>query len=97
MAKAESSALHDKLKEKKKEVVVFEQEAKSAKAEVGFLRKQLDTMISKLFANRLRLAGFANSVWVHAQIVFSDFSPVYEELGASIHPLDLEGKGLFNR
>jgi hypothetical protein len=47
VAKAESSALHDKLKEKKKEAVVFEQEAKSAKAEVGFLRKQLDTMISR--------------------------------------------------
>lgn len=57
MAKAESSTLHDNLKEKKKEATVFEQEAKSTKAEVGFLRKQLDTAISELFVDRLRSAG----------------------------------------
>lgn len=65
--------------------------------EVGFLRKQLDTAITELSIERLRSTGFTNSVRVHAQAVFSDFSRVYEELEATIHPLDLKGKGLFDR
>lgn len=65
--------------------------------EVGFLRKQIDTSITELSVERLRSTGFTNSVRVHAHAVLNDFSRVYEELEATIHPLDLKGKGLFDR
>jgi hypothetical protein len=35
-------------------------------------------------------------VWVHAQIVFSDFSPVYEELGATRLHIVIQGLMFFS-
>jgi hypothetical protein len=36
-------------------------------------------------------------VQTHARYVFNDFNRVYQELGDVVHPLDLDGEGLFER
>lgn len=57
---------------------------------------ELNIVLAELSVERLCPAGFAHSMWVHAWYVFNDFHQVYEELGAALHLLDLEGEGLFD-
>lgn len=86
-AKAESATVKASLKEKKAKADRERQRAKFAKAEVAFLRKELETAMNKLFVERLRSAGFAHSVQVYVWVVFNDFRQVHEGLGATIHPI----------
>jgi hypothetical protein len=95
-ARVECSVVREKL-EKKKTASEFEQRAKSAELEVAFLRKELNTTLTELSVERLRSAGFTHIMRVHVRDVFNDFRQVYEELGAALHPLELEGEGLFDR
>jgi predicted nuclease with TOPRIM domain len=95
-ARVECLAIHEKLEEKKKALSEFEQRAKSAESEVSLLRKELNTTLTELSAERLCSEGFIDSMQLHAHDVFNDFRRVYEELGATLHPLDLEGEGLFD-
>jgi hypothetical protein len=96
-ARVECPVVHEKLEEKKKTTSEFEQRANSAELEVAFLRKELNTTLTELSTERLRSAGFSHIMRVHARDVFNDFRQVYEELGAALHSLELEGEGLFDR
>jgi hypothetical protein len=51
----------------------------------------------ELFAECLISVRFTHNMLVNARVVFNDFSLVYEELAVVVHPLDLEGEGLFDR
>jgi hypothetical protein len=60
--RAECLAVKDELKQKKRQATEFEQRAKSAKAELGFLKKQLDETTIELSAEHLGSEGFTLSV-----------------------------------
>lgn len=75
-ARDECLAIKDELKEKR-QAAEFEQRAKSAEAKLGFLKKKLDEVTIELSVERIRSSGFAQSVRVHAQDVFNNFSRVY--------------------
>jgi hypothetical protein len=62
------------------------------------LKKELESTLGDLSVKRLRSVGFAQAIQSYAQAMFDGFRRIYEELGShTIHPLDLEGEGLFDR
>lgn len=62
------------------------------------MKKELESTLGDLSVKRLRSVGFAQAIQSYAQAMFDGFRRIYEELGShTIHPLDLEGEGLFDR
>lgn len=91
------------LKLKKKEATDVVKKVDSVVAEKSFFKKELESaraeqekMAKELSEHRLRAEGFTQSVQVRVRTIFEDFRQVYERLGATVHPLELEGENLFD-